>query len=133
MSNGKINVASPLTDDEGIDLIFYKRGQSDKTIYAQVKSRYSSSKRVQKRQLRCQIRRSAFTPRENYYIFFIAFNREAQQIIKVWFVPSLILVEKLKNQKSKNYVFHSGFDSQDMWEQYRIDLKELPKKILEAL
>ncbi len=33
-SNGQINFASPFVDDEGVDLIFFRRGGSGKAILA---------------------------------------------------------------------------------------------------
>ena len=79
-SQGQVNVAQPLADDEGIDLIFYKRGESEKTLYAQVKSRYATSKRVKKRQVQCRVKRSSFNARDNYYLIFLAFDHEEQQV-----------------------------------------------------
>ncbi|MCW4040409.1 MAG: hypothetical protein NWE83_06625 [Candidatus Bathyarchaeota archaeon] len=133
-SEGQLNVAQPLADDEGVDLIFYKRGQSDKTLYAQVKSRYATSKRVRQQQIQCRVKRSSFNARENYYMLFLAFDHEEQQIEKLWLVPSIDFEEKTRNQTGDKLVFSTGYNTENKWTQYRIDdLDQLPKELLEWL
>ena len=133
-SEGQLNVARPLADDEGVDLIFYKRGQSKNTLYAQVKSRYATSKRVRQQQIQCRVKRASFTPRENYYMLFLAFDHEEQQIEKLWLVPSIDFYEKTRHQTGTRMVFSTGYTTENKWTQYRIDdLDQLPQELLEWL
>jgi hypothetical protein len=69
-SNGQINFASPFVDDEGVDIIFFRRGGSGKAILAQVKSRSTQSKLLKQGIFRVHVRRASFKPREGYYFIF---------------------------------------------------------------
>ena len=57
-SNGEINFASPFVDDEGVDVIFFKKGGSGKAILVQVKSRTIQSKLLSQGTFRVQVRRA---------------------------------------------------------------------------
>lgn len=134
-SNGQINFASPFVDDEGVDLMFFRRGGSGKVILAQVKSRMTQSKLLRRGTYRTQVRRASFKPREGYYLIFVAFDQLGERLFDtLWFVPSVDFEEKLVGQKGeKVLVFQSRFDSKDMWEEYRTSLGELPRRISQLL
>ncbi len=134
-SNGQINFASPFVDDEGVDLIFFRRGGSGKAILAQVKSRTMQSKRLMQGAFRVQVRRASFKPREGYYFIFVAFDQLAKGLFDtLWFIPSVDFEKKLLGQKGeKVLVFQSRFNSKDMWEEYRVSLEELPQRIAQIL
>jgi len=74
-SNGDINFAAPFVDDEGIDLIFFKKDGGGKVILAQVKSRMMQSKLLSRGIFRVQVRKASFKPREGYYFIFVAFDQ----------------------------------------------------------
>jgi hypothetical protein len=134
-SNGQINFASPFVDDEGVDLIFFRRGGSGKAILAQVKSMTTQSKLLRQGTFRVQVRRASFKPRDGYYFIFVAFDQLKKGLFDtLWFLPSVDFEKKLLGQKGeKVLVFQSRFDSKDMWEQYRISLEELPQRIAQIL
>ena len=134
-SNGKISVALPMVDDEAIDLIFYLRGLSEKTLFAQVKSRWTSSEGVKGGKFRTQVRKASFHARDNYYLIFVAYDEDKLQLVQpLWFVPSTEFVRLTKGQKqAKRIVFESRFDSNDMWKPYRLNLRELASSIIEYL
>lgn len=133
-SNGQINFASPFVDDEGVDLIFFKRG-GGKTILAQVKSRTMQSRLLSRGTYRVQVRRASFKARESYYLIFVAFDQMRKQLSDtLWFIPSTDFQTKLSGQKNeKVLVFQSRFDSNDMWVEYRASLGELPQRIAQIL
>ncbi len=134
-SNGQINFASPFVDDEGVDLIFFRRGGSGKAILAQVKSRTMQSKLLSQGTYRTHVRRASFKPREGYYFIFVAFDQSEKGLFDIlWFIPSIDLEKKLVGQKGeKVLVFQSRFNSKDMWEEYRMSLDELPQRIVQIL
>lgn len=134
-SSGQINFASPFVDDEGVDLIFFRRGGSGKAILVQVKSRTMQSKLLSRGTYRTHVRRASFKPREGYYFIFVAFDQSRKSLFDtLWFVPSVDFEKKLAGQKGeKVLVFQSRFDSKDMWEEYRISLEELPQRIAQIL
>ena len=134
-SNGEINFAAPFVDDEGVDLIFFRRGGSGKAILTQVKSRTMQSKLLSRGTFRVQIRRVSFKPREGYYFIFVAFDPLTRGLFDtLWFIPSVDFERKLVGQKGeKVLVFQSRFNSRDMWEEYRTNLEELPQRIAQIL
>lgn len=130
-SKGRINFAFPFVDDEGVDLIFFKKGGSGKAILAQVKSRTTQSKKLSQGVFRADVKRASFKPREGYCLIFVAFDQSTGRLFDtLWLVPSIDFRKKLVGQKGKKVlVFQSRFNSKDMWEEYRISLKELPRQI----
>jgi hypothetical protein len=134
-SNGEINFASPFVDDEGVDLIFFKKGGSGNAILAQVKSRTQKSKLLSEGDFRVQVRRASFKPREGYYFIFVALDESGEGLFNtLWFIPSVDFANNLSRQTNKNVlVFQSKFCSKDMWEKYRINLDELPQRIAQIL
>ena len=134
-SNGEINFASPFVDDEGVDLIFFKKGGSGKAILAQVKSRTIQSKLLSQGKFRVQVRRVSFKPREGYYFIFVALDEVGKGLLDtLWFVPSVDFAKKLAGQTNETVlVFQSRFNSRDMWEEYRIGLEGLTQQITRIL
>jgi hypothetical protein len=134
-SNGEINFASPFVDDEGVDLIFFRKGGSGKAVLAQVKSRTMRSKLLSQGTFRVQVRRASFKPRKGYYFIFVAFDESGKRLHDTqWFIPSVDFERKLAGQTNeKVLVFQSRFNSKDMWEQYRMSLGELPRRIAQVL
>lgn len=131
----QINFASPFVDDEGVDLMFFKKGGNGKAILAQVKSRTTQSKLLSQGIFRVQVRRASFKTRKGYYFIFVAFDQLKKQLFDtLWFIPSIDFEKKLAGQKNeKVLVFQSRFNSNDMWAQYRINLEQLPKRIAQIL
>ena len=134
-SGGEINFASPFLEDEGVDLIFFRKGGYGKAILAQVKSRILQSKLLKDGTFRFQVKRASVKPREGYYFIFITFDESRKGLFNtLWFIPSLDFERKLAGQgKETVLVFQSRFNSKDMWEEYRMGLDELPKRIAQIL
>ncbi len=133
-SNGQINFASPFVDDEGVDLIFFRRG-GGKAIMAQVKSRTMGSKLLSRGIYRVHVRRASFKPREGYYFIFVALDEARKRLFDtLWFIPSADFEKNLVRQKGeKVLVFQSRFNSKDMWQEYRTSLGRLPQQIARIL
>lgn len=134
-SHGELNFATPFVDDQGVDLIFFKRGSSGKVILAQVKSRTTESQLLQKGIYRAQVRKANFVARDGYFFIFTTLDKGGMTLKEtLWLVPSKEFQEKLKGQKSRErFVFQSGFNSNDMWVEYRLSLKDLPNRIIACL
>lgn len=131
----QINFASPFVDDEGVDLIFFKRGGSAEAILAQVKSRTTESKQIQKGVFIANVKRSSFRARKGYYFIFATLDRSQNRLLNpLWFIPSVDFKRKTSKQnKLKVLTFQSRFDSRGMWKNYRISLEELPERITQVL
>lgn len=131
-SGGHVNFATPFVDDEGIDLMFFKRGGTNRVVLAQVKSRTMRSKRLAGGGYRAQVRKATFRPREGYFLLFVALDESGTGLHDtLWCVPSLEFAINVEGQSSERpvFVFQTRFESNDKWKPYRLRLPELPSRI----
>src|SRR4029077_4990150 len=115
-------------DDEGIDLILSSKG-GQRSVFVQVKSRFNLSKG---RDYKTQVKRKSFVPRAGFYLLFVFYDTDNSQLgDSAWLIPSLDFERNLQGQSpsSSIYVFQSRFDSKDMWESYRLKLRDLPRQL----
>jgi len=129
-SSGNLSLATPFVDDEGVDIIVYRRKVGGPPLYIQVKSRFTLTGRGQ---YRAQVRKQSFLPRKDLYIVFVYFDTQKIQLGEtLWFIPSLDFKKLISGQGSnrKNYVFSTKFNSRnDMWAQYKLKLSEISSVI----
>ena len=130
-SKGKLSFAIPFVDDEGVDVLVYKRKSGGKVLYIQVKSRFTLTSNGH---FRSQVRKKSFTPRKDLYLVFVYYDNNKQGLgDTLWLIPTLDFMDLIKGQKSnrKFYIFHTKFTAQnDMWVKYRLSLKDLSQKLL---
>ncbi len=88
VTGGELNVSTSLVDDEGVDLVFPRRGGTA-TLVVQVKGRTSSSKRVASGGFVAFVRSQTFTPLPDLDMLFVAVDVEKAAIMHAWLVPSL--------------------------------------------
>ncbi|WP_394618236.1 hypothetical protein JNUCC0626_03775 [Lentzea sp. JNUCC 0626] len=72
-SRGKLNVATPLVDDEGIDLLFNSIG-GDAVPAVQVKARMSTGKRLKSKTFVAFVRTQTFRQRKALDLLFVAID-----------------------------------------------------------
>ncbi len=134
-SAADINFATPFADDEGIDLIFFRRGSTGEVLLVQVKSSSTDAKSLQKGVFRASVWRQSFRARRGYYLIFVAVDHGELRIQPtLWLIPSEEFEANTRNQKSPKYLFfQSTFESNDVWKRYRTDISDLPNKIRRAL
>src|SRR5215204_4360345 len=72
-TRGALNVSTSLVDDEGVDLVFHRRG-STATLAVQVKARMSDSKRIQSEGFVAFVRSQTFVPRDDLDMLFVAID-----------------------------------------------------------
>jgi len=87
-TRGELNVSTSMVDDEGVDLVFHRRGTSA-TLAVQVKARMSDTRVVRDEKVMAQVREQTFRPRENLDMLFAAIDIERGSIVTAWLVPSL--------------------------------------------
>jgi hypothetical protein len=134
-TRGALNVSTSLVDDEGVDLVFHRRGSTG-TLAVQVKARMSDSKRIQSEGFVAFVRSQTFVPRENLDMLFVAIDVTHGIVMKAWLVPSKVYAESLGNPNSKGrYRFTASMKdgSNDRWRQYRLEAHELPQAVLRRL
>lgn len=134
-SDLKLNVSTAFVDDEGVDLVFHRRGKSA-TLAVQVKSRSTAAVIVQKQQFLADVRQVTFRPRAGLWMLFLVIDMPVAVIRDVWFVPS-IQFDKLANKgkggeiRRINASLNAG--TGDKWKPYRMQFKDLPTLILKEL
>src|SRR3954468_20938663 len=73
-SNGELNASTSLVDDEGVDIVFHRRGSS-RTLAVQVKSRFAeeggSTHLHERGTFITDVRAVTFQPRDNLYLLFV--------------------------------------------------------------
>lgn len=135
VSQGKLNVSTSLVDDEGVDLVFHRRG-GVATLAVQVKARMLSGSAAGGGRYQTLVRSQTFAPRKDLAMLFVAVNDEQGQLETAWLVPSVVF----DNQKGApaargSYRFAASLkpDSQDKWAPFRLTPHELPAAILHRL
>lgn len=134
-SDAKLNVSTSLVDDEGVDLVFHRRGGSA-TLAAQVKSRRTTTTRVQTGSFMAQVRQQTFRPRPDLYLLFVVADAENATFGPVWLVPSEVfaaMAHGVGRRGNLRFVASLLPGSRDKWRPYRYERAELPRRILDLL
>lgn len=134
-TRGELNVSTALVDDEGVDLVFHRRGYTA-TLAVQVKARMSDSKRVQSEGFVAFVRSQTFTPRADLDMLFVAIDTKRGTIMRAWLVPSETYRKAVAQPNSQGrfrFVASMKDTTKDQWRPYRLEAEELPPAILERL
>jgi len=134
-SGAKLNVTTSMVDDEGVDLVFHRRGSSA-SLSAQVKARLRSSKQVQEDRFVALVRQQTFRPRNDLYILFVVADAEKATFGPVWMVPSLDFASKARAVGARQNLRFSAslaHHANDQWHPYRLDREQLARRILDLL
>lgn len=134
-SRAVLNVSTSLVDDEGVDLVFHRRGGTA-TLAVQVKARMSDTKGVSDGRFIAQVQATTFRPRRDLDLLFVAVDVERGALLKAWLVPSVDFAAVVTRTNSKGkYRFSASLKdaSRDRWAPYRLEAAELPPAILDRL
>jgi hypothetical protein len=134
-SNFELNVSTTLVDDEGVDLVFHRRG-SPATLAVQVKSRsWSASTMHRSQSFVAQVRAETFQRRRDLYMLFVAVDARFGEYGPVWFVRSDHFADKAQlNQRNRlRFAASANPASRDQWSTHRLERSELPNRILREL
>lgn len=134
-SRGELNAATSLVDDEGVDLVFNRRGSSA-TLAVQVKARTSDSKRVRAGSFVAFVRSQTFRPRRELDMLFVAVEVSEARLLAAWLVPSEDFAARAGTPNSKGRLrFYASLkaDSRDKWRDYRLAPAELAPRVLVRL
>jgi hypothetical protein len=134
-TRGALNVSTALVDDEGIDLVFHRRG-STATVAVQVRARMSDSKRVQSESFYAFVRSQTFAPRDNLDMLFVAVDVDRGAVMKAWLMPSTTFAESAgTTDKASRHRFRASMKAQtnDSWRPFRLEANELPPAVLSRL
>jgi hypothetical protein len=133
-SDAVLNVSTSLVDDEGVDLVFHRRGRST-TLAVQVKSRGSDTSVVQREQFIGNVRSQTFQSRPDLYMLFVVVDRPTATLGTVWFVPSVDFdrLARTTGKGMRRFTASMKEGSGDQWRPYRMPFRELPDAIIHVL
>jgi hypothetical protein len=135
-SKGNISCFTPITDDDGLDLIISPKG-AFKPLFLQIKSRFKLQKNGRFIQ---NVGFNTFSPHKSFYVLFLLFNEKTLEVDAIWLVPSLDFREKAYHKKEgKTYksfyriAANPNTSSQDIWGEYLTDKTKLVDRIYAAI
>ncbi len=133
-SDLSLNVSTSFVDDEGVDLVFARRGEQ-KTPAVQLKSRRISGTSMARGTFRAQVSESTFTPRDDLHMLYVAVDPAEGTFDLAWLVPSKVLQtrSKVNPQGRRRFVASVSPTSNDQWSKFRCSRKELAGHILDAI
>ena len=133
-SRARLNVSTSIVDDEGVDLVFHRRGWTA-TVAVQVKARFSDSKSLASGRFIQNVRTVALKPRADLYVLFVAVDVTTGSFDTCWLVPSGEFAAKAGRDRHGRYRFSASAkpNSRDRWSGYRLSRVELPERILAVL
>jgi tetratricopeptide (TPR) repeat protein len=134
-SDFELNVSTTLVDDEGVDLVFHRRGQAA-TLAVQVKSRSWSTSMMQRSEtFVAQVRAATFQRRRDLYMLFVAVDAQFGEYGPVWFIGSEDFADVIQPNQRNRLRFSASASpaSRDRWSSYRLERSELPGRILQEL
>jgi hypothetical protein len=119
-TRGALNVSTALVDDEGVDLVFHRRGGT-RTLAVQVKSRMSDSAGITRGLIRAYVRQRTFRPRSDLYILYVPVDITTGSFEKAWLVPSQEFENRSANRRGR-LVFSASLKpgTQDQWSRFRV-------------
>jgi len=134
-SNGMISCFTPDSDDDGIDAIINLKS-AFKPLFIQIKSRFKRNANGTYSQ---DIGVNTFKANKNFYICFFLYSIADFDIERIWLVPSIdfkkkaILLNPVDHPKKLRFAASPNDSSNDRWRKYRIEKKDLGKKLLGLL
>jgi len=130
----ELNVSTSFVDDEGVDLVFARRGQP-KTLAVQVKSRRLTGTSMSKGTFRTQVRDATFGARNDLYLLFVAVDPDEGTFDLAWLVPSMDFADAttVNSQGRRRFVASAKEKTQDQWSDYRCSRQNLANRILDAI
>ena len=134
-SDGELNVATSLVDDEGVDLVFY-RSAGGPTLSVQVKSHFFDAPgEIERRGAKALLNPGTYRPRDDLYLLFLVVDQYAARIQTAWLVPSEEFSES-KTGKNLRFQASPDPDSGSPWARYLVDPLtpgEIADRIMSAL
>ncbi len=133
-TRGQLNVSTALLDDEGVDLVFFRRDGSA-TLAVQVKARTTDAVTIaDKGRFIGNLSASTYRPRSDLYLLFLVVDPETCGIGPYWWVPSLEFDPNVTSGGKRKFIASTKDGSNDQWSSYRRDeFLELPQLIIDQL
>jgi hypothetical protein len=135
VTRGELNVSTSLVDDDGVDLVFHRRGHTA-TLAVQVKARMSDGVLATTGRVQANVRDATFRARPDLDMLFVVIDPAEGRIVTAWLVPSPRFAELVPTPNGKGrrvFSASSKPDAADRWHWYRVAAAELPVRVLTRL
>ena len=133
-SDLRLNVSTSFVDDEGVDLVFHRRG-STTTLAVQVKSRTVGAQTIAKKGVfRAIVRTSTFAARADFFLLFVLVDKSSGTFPYFWLIPSRTFRSGVKPvDGGRRFAASVKPDTGDRWRKFRFVENELAPRILAIL
>jgi hypothetical protein len=133
-SGARLNVSTSLVDDEGVDVVFHRRG-GVATIAAQIKSRTTTAKGVVRGHFSARVRVQTFRSRSDLYMLFAIVDAPTATVGPVWFVPSADFEQGAVKISRGLLAFNASTSehTKDQWRRYRLDGVNVPARLAQRV
>ena len=134
-SDLQLNVSTSFVDDEGVDLVFARRGRP-KTLAVQVKSRRVTTPSIERHgRFRANVRDATFEARDDLVLLFVPVDTAQGTFDSAWLVPSVDFGRATSVNGRGRRVFAASTRpaSRDQWSGYRCSRSELAARLLDAI
>lgn len=131
-TRGELNVSTSLVDDDGVDLVFHRRGYAA-TLAVQVKARMSDGALARTGAVRANVREATFRPRPDLDVLVVVIDPAEGRILTAWLVPSIDFAELVPVPNGlgrRVFSASSKPDSRDRWRRWRLAPVELAPRLL---
>src|SRR3954447_2013838 len=86
-TRGELNVSTSLVDDDGVDLVFHRRGHTA-TLAVQIKARMSDGVLATAGRVQPNVPDATFRSRPDLEMLFVVVDPAEGRIVRAWLVPS---------------------------------------------
>lgn len=133
-SDLRLNVSTSFVDDEGVDLVFHRRG-STTTLAVQVKSRTVGARTIARKGIfRATVRTSTFAARADFFLLFVLVDKSSGTLPCFWLIPSRTFRRGVKPvDGARRFAASVKPESRDRWRKFRFAEEELAPRILSVL
>lgn len=125
-SDGELNVATSLVDDEGVDLVFFRR-TGEPTLSVQVKATFTLKSKVF-----VKLTDTTFEPRDDFYILVLVVDSPTASIKQAWLIPSKDFAAIRKGTTALTFAVSVG-GTTNQWARYRVSRNRLASRVLKHL
>ena len=131
-SDGELNVATSLVDDEGVDLVFFRKA-GEASLSVQVKAGFTGSKVVDRdHKVQVDLKVSTFEAKDDFFILVVVVDPPTAEIMHAWLIPS-VRFAAIRSENTTLRFAVSLAGTVNRWDEFRVAAKDLASEILKHL
>lgn len=131
-SEAELNVSTSIVDDEGVDLVFHRRGGSA-TLAVQVKARTTDTSQHRRGNISANVRVATFRARDDLAVLVVLVDKRSASIVMAWLIPSADFEEQAMSARGGEVLKFAASvkpNTGDKWSQYRLTPAELADRLV---